>query len=164
MFIPYLIAGSSILIGYALGHYTEEECRQGTIFFHLLCLLSTLFLISTCLFLFPLPALPLFTGAIIGFFLPFSFIYLGLLLTHTLLSKQIFLLFSSLTFVHGLARGSLLYGTHALFPAFLAFAFFLISFAFPPSSITLISFLVGALISCSIKEIPHVIPHRHRSQ
>ncbi len=60
MFIPYLIAGSSILIGYALGHYTEEECRQGTIFFHLLCLLSTLFLISTCLFLFPLPALPLF--------------------------------------------------------------------------------------------------------
>jgi len=164
MFIPYLIAGSSILIGYALGHFTQEELKQGTIYFHVLCLLSLTFMLSISFFLFPLSLLPLFIGAVAGYFLPYPLIYTGFLLNHTLLSKQVFFLLSSLTFVYGLARGSLFYVTNTLFAAFLTFAIFLISFAFPFSSVTLISFLTGTLISCSIKELPHVIPHRHRPQ
>src|SRR3989344_1730978 len=132
-------------LGYFIGKSTQEELEVSKIYFRILEVVILFILVL--IFLFNNFNLWVFLiGIVVAFFLKFEYLYFGLGLVSSFLSKDLTFLSSILVFIYGLPYGSLLFIEKKWIILFYNLLFFFIAFVFYFINFNILSFVSGALL------------------
>lgn len=159
MLTTAFLALSGNVIGYFLGKYTYEELNPGKKLLHWLQIGTLAILASVLLFYF-FNLFSFLAGIILGIFLTRAYFYFGLAAASSIPNANFALASTILIFLYGLPTGSLNYLTHEKKTLLKNALLYLVGFALASFYANFISFTAGALISITLRELTHALPHR----
>ncbi|MEW6063073.1 MAG: hypothetical protein AB1571_01745 [Nanoarchaeota archaeon] len=103
-----LLSFTGLLIGVLLAKLSPEEVKPGKKYFIILKKLVLLSIIITLVYYTKFLFLSFFIGVLFAYFFNYAYLYLGLSLIVSVISKQFNLLIASFIFIYGLPYGTLL--------------------------------------------------------
>lgn len=146
-----VIAFLGLMVGYLLTVLAKEEIKPGKKYFLILqrvLLLALALVLLSQVWTKKVFIIPFILGIVVGYFLQFRYLYLGLALAASItLSVDFFVIVASLVFLHGLPYGSISSKLKLPFHALFFFIPVIIMIFFSPNNADLLlPFVAGGLI------------------